>query len=152
MVFKWLSKKQYQSSYSEQSCTTGAKSAINQSEFQAITCYLPKVWEKSRVQDLIGFGFASHWLKNWREIFKPITCFRCSNLVLFFPWILCHFRAIMADAETVGPTRSVLEPLHLALHVARSLSPWYHKIPDIDVVGKLDAVKVCLAFLLRFVE
>lgn len=52
----------------------------------------------------------------------------------------------MADAETVGPTRPVLEPLHLALHVARSLSPWYHKIPDIDVVGKLDAVKVYLAF------
>lgn len=52
----------------------------------------------------------------------------------------------MADAETVGPTRPVLEPLHLALHVARSLSPWYHKIPDIDVVGKLNAVKVCLAF------
>ena len=21
----------------------------------------------------IGFGFASHWLKNWRESFKPIT-------------------------------------------------------------------------------
>ena len=20
-----------------------------------------------------GFGFASHWLKNWHEIFKPIT-------------------------------------------------------------------------------
>ena len=21
----------------------------------------------------IGFGFASHWLKNWHESFKPIT-------------------------------------------------------------------------------
>jgi len=29
--------------------------------------------EKSRIQGAIGFGFASHWLKNWREIFKPIT-------------------------------------------------------------------------------
>ena len=26
--------------------------------------------EKSRVRDAIGFGFASHWLKNWRESFK----------------------------------------------------------------------------------
>ena len=33
--------------------------------------------EKSRVRDAIGFGFASHWLKNWRESFKPIT--KCSN-------------------------------------------------------------------------
>ena len=24
-----------------------------------------------------GFGFASHWLKNWRKIFQPITI--CSN-------------------------------------------------------------------------
>ena len=29
--------------------------------------------EKSRVQDAIGFGFASHRLKIWREIFEPIT-------------------------------------------------------------------------------
>ena len=28
---------------------------------------------KSRVHGAIGFGFASHWLKNWRESFKPIT-------------------------------------------------------------------------------
>jgi len=31
------------------------------------------VREKSRVQGGIGFDFASHWLKNWREIFEPIT-------------------------------------------------------------------------------
>ena len=24
-------------------------------------------------QQAIGFGLASHWLKNWRESFKPIT-------------------------------------------------------------------------------
>ena len=29
--------------------------------------------ERSRVHGAIGFGFASHWLKNWRESFKPIT-------------------------------------------------------------------------------
>jgi len=33
---------------------------------------LLKAREKSRVHGAIGFGFASHWLKNWRESFKPI--------------------------------------------------------------------------------
>ena len=28
--------------------------------------------KKSR-QGAFGFGFDSHWLKNWRDIFKPIT-------------------------------------------------------------------------------
>ena len=46
---------------------------MNQSEFLAITCNLLKAREKSRVQGAVCFGFASHWLKKWREIFKPIT-------------------------------------------------------------------------------
>ena len=46
---------------------------MNQSRFLAITCNSPETREKSRVQGAIGFGFASHWLKNWRESFKPIT-------------------------------------------------------------------------------
>ena len=46
---------------------------MNKSEFQAVTCNLLKAREKSRVQGAIGFRFASHWLKFWREIFKPIT-------------------------------------------------------------------------------
>ena len=52
--------------------TTGTNSVLNQSEFLflAITC---NAQEKSRVHGAIGFGFASHWLKNWRESFKPIT-------------------------------------------------------------------------------
>ena len=36
---------------------------MNQSEFPAITCNLLKAREKSRLQDAIGFGFASHLLK-----------------------------------------------------------------------------------------
>ena len=38
-----------------------------------------KARETLRAQDAIGFGlgFTSHWLKNWREIFQPIT--KCSN-------------------------------------------------------------------------
>ena len=63
-VVKWLSKNQYQSNYS-------CQSQSDQSEFQVIICKLLKAREKSRVQDAVGFGFgfASHWLKNWRLIF-----------------------------------------------------------------------------------
>ena len=46
---------------------------MNQSQFIAITCNSLKAREKSRVHGAIGFGFASHWLKNWRESFKPST-------------------------------------------------------------------------------
>ena len=53
--------------------TTGTNSAMNQSQFLAITCNLLEVREKSRVCGVIGFGFDSHWLKNWRESLKPIT-------------------------------------------------------------------------------
>jgi len=44
---------------------------MNQLEFQAITYKVFKAREKSRVQGAICF--ASYWLKNWREAFKPIT-------------------------------------------------------------------------------
>ena len=57
--------------------TTGAVSAMNQSQFLAIACNSLEAREKSRVHDASGFGFDSHWLKNWRESFKPIT--KCSN-------------------------------------------------------------------------
>ena len=50
--------------------TTGRNSSMDQSQFLAITCNSLKAREKSRA---IGFGFASHWLKNWRDSFKPIT-------------------------------------------------------------------------------
>ena len=43
--------------------TTGANSALNQSELLAITFNLLKAREESRVEDAIGFGFAAHWLK-----------------------------------------------------------------------------------------
>ena len=53
--------------------TTVADSAMNQSQFLAITCNSLKAREKSRVHAAIAFGFASHWLKNWRESFKAVT-------------------------------------------------------------------------------
>ena len=64
--------------------TTGADSAMNQSQFLAITCNSPEAREISRVHGAIGFGFASHWLKNWRESFKPITKRSNRNHVITF--------------------------------------------------------------------
>ena len=51
--------------------TSGAGSAMNQSQFLAIICHSLEAREKSRVRGAIGFAFDSHWLKNWS--FKPIT-------------------------------------------------------------------------------
>ena len=51
--------------------TTGAGSAMNQLQFLAVKCNSLEARERSRVHGTIGFD--SHWLKNWRESFKPIT-------------------------------------------------------------------------------
>ena len=64
--------------------TTGTNSAMNQSKFLAITCHLPEAREKSCVHSAIGVGFASHWLKNWRDSFKPISKRRNHNHVITF--------------------------------------------------------------------
>ena len=64
--------------------TTGADSAMNQSQFLAIIWNLLKAREKSRVHGAIGFGFASHWWKTWRESFKPITKRSNRNHVITF--------------------------------------------------------------------
>ena len=62
--------------------TTGADSATNQSKFLEITCNTLKAREKSRVHGAIGF--ASDWLKNWRESFEPITKRSNRNHVITF--------------------------------------------------------------------
>ena len=64
--------------------TTGANSAMNQSQFLAAIWNLLKAREKSRVRGAIGFGFACHWLKNWRESFRPITKRSNRNHVITF--------------------------------------------------------------------
>ena len=46
---------------------------MSQSEFLKSTCNLLKAREESSAQGGIGFGFASQWLKNRRQIFKPIS-------------------------------------------------------------------------------
>ena len=60
--------------------TANAITPINQNgrkqrdeEFFEITSSLLKAREKPRVQGAIGFDFVSHWLKNWRESFTPIS-------------------------------------------------------------------------------
>ena len=68
-VFKWLSKNQNESNYSHQS-QAGAGSAMNQSQFLAITFNSLEAREKSRVHGAIGFGFDSHWLKKLARGFK----------------------------------------------------------------------------------
>ena len=57
---------------------------MNQSQFLANIWNLLKAREKSRAHGAIGFGFASHWLKNWRESFKPITKRSNRNHVITF--------------------------------------------------------------------
>ena len=64
--------------------TTGTNSAMNRSQFLAIICNSIEAREKSRAQGGIGFGFASHWLENWRESFKPITKRSNRNHVITF--------------------------------------------------------------------
>ena len=40
--------------------TTGTNSAMNQSQFLAVTCNSPEAGEKSRVHGAISFGFDTH--------------------------------------------------------------------------------------------
>ena len=64
--------------------TTGADSAMNQSQFLAITCNSLKARENSRVHGANGFNFASLWWKNWCESLKPITKRSNRNHVITF--------------------------------------------------------------------
>ena len=72
--------------------TTGENSAMNQSQFLAIIWNLLKAWEKSRVHGAIGF--ASHWLKNWYESFKPIIKRSNRNHVITFD---SHLKTALVD-------------------------------------------------------
>ena len=76
--------------------TTGADSATNQSQSLEITCNTLKAREKSRVHGAIGFGFASHWLKNWRESFKPITKRSNRNYIITFD---SHLKTALMQAQ-----------------------------------------------------
>ena len=89
--------------------TTGASSAINQSQFRAITCNLLTEREKSRVHDAIGFGFTSHWLKNWRESFKPIIKHSNRNHVIAFE---SHLKTALIANKTKGEIKKRTMDIH----------------------------------------
>ena len=93
---------------------TGAGSAMNQSQFLAITCNSLEAREKSRVHGAIGFDFASRWWKNWRESFKTITKRSNRNHVITFDSHLkialngavCCITSQSREALTLSPRRS----------------------------------------------
>ena len=74
--------------------TTGTNSAMNQSQFLAITCNSLEARQKSRVHGAIGYSFASHWLKNWRVYFQPITKRSNRNHVITFD---SHLKTALLD-------------------------------------------------------
>ena len=76
--------------------TTGTNSAMSQSQFLAITCNSLEAQEKSRVHGAIGVAFASHWLKNCRNSFKPITKRSNPNHVITFD---SHLKTALIGVE-----------------------------------------------------
>ena len=59
--------------------TTGTNSAINQSQFLAITCNSLEARKKSHVHGAIGFGFASHWLKTGASLLSQSLSVAIAN-------------------------------------------------------------------------
>jgi len=59
--------------------TTGTNSAINQSQFLAITCNSLEAREKSHLHGAIGFGFASHWLKTGASLLSQSLSVAIAN-------------------------------------------------------------------------
>ena len=110
--------------------TARANRAMNQSKIAAIPRSLLKAREKSRVQVTVGFGFPSHWLINWRDIFKPITTrSNCKSRDYFWQSLEnCPIHAVedvfrvsiasskhegeLGEFETIVQTREAVEGLH----------------------------------------
>ena len=49
---------------------------------------------------MIGFGLGSHWLKNWRESFKPITKRSNRNHVITFE---SHLKTALISGGQILP-------------------------------------------------
>ena len=60
-------------------------------------CNLLKAREKWLMQAVIGFAFASHWLKNWRDISERITEHSNCNRVITFD---SHFKTALNAITT----------------------------------------------------
>ena len=81
---------------------------MNQSQFLAIICNSLKAREESRVHGAIGFGFDSHWLKNWRESLNPITKRSNRNHVITFD---SHLKTALAPWNCRQRKASVVKAL-----------------------------------------
>ena len=96
---------------------------MNQSQFSAITCNSLEAREKSRVHGAIGFCFDSHWLKNWRESFKPITKRSNRN---YFPQSFenCSNTQIIVGDITMSNTALQLKPICVNFCSAADVFLW----------------------------
>ena len=104
--------------------TTGADSAMNQSQFLAITCNSLKAREKSRVHGANGFDFASRWWKNWRESFKPITKRSNRNHVITFD---SHLKIALSNSETNCNIQwIVIYPVDSVIHLLNNWGQMFH--------------------------
>ena len=83
---------------------------MNQSQFLAITCNSREAREKSRVHGATGFGFASHWLKNWRESFEPISKRRDRSRVITFDSHLKTALCLRSSRERYSLTNITCSP------------------------------------------
>ena len=77
---------------------------MNQAEFQVITCNILKARENSHVQGTIGFVFASHWLKKWRDILKPIAKRSNSNRIFTLD---SHLKTALSSHQERKEIRSI---------------------------------------------
>ena len=99
---------------------------MNQSQFLTITCNAPEAREISRVHGAIGFGFASHWLKNWRESFKPITKRSNRNHVITFD---SHLKTALNHCVPNGKRAVAHKFLLLCSLTLRSLDKYVVTLP-----------------------
>ena len=100
---------------------------MNQSQFLAIICNLFKAREKSRVHGAIGFVFTSHWLKNWRESFQPIS--KGSNrtrVITFDSHLKTALRQLQEKRQTLKIATPTPQPwLEIDPHLADDHSSYF---------------------------
>ena len=117
--------------------TTGTNSAMNQSQFPATTCNSLKAREESRVHGAIGFGFASHGLKNWRASFEPITKRSNRNHVITFD---SHLKTALIALKIIAVF--VIEYLFIMYHYRYHYhSVTYFMIPPITIPSRITRLK-----------
>ena len=64
--------------------TKDTNNPVNQSKLEANTCSRREARENVCERVMIGFGFASDWVKKWRDLFKPINTEQNKSNSLFF--------------------------------------------------------------------